>query len=113
MTVLHHVNKSVPRPAPFSSITPITSSNPTANYSDVLNMALKYNNWTLAFSELQMAFDLPLVQIHDSIVNDFKPEYTCNTINISPPLAEETSFVNPATPELSTSMTQKPTDQCF
>ena len=105
MTILQHNKKPVPRPSP--SATPATSTNPSANYSDVLNMALKFNNWTLAFTELQKAFGLPLVQIPNTIINDLKPEFAGNSSinNISPP-AEELSFVRPVSPEPDISLEQ-------
>ena len=91
-TVLKHQNKPIPRPAPFS--VPSSSADPqitpTTSYSDVLNMALKFNNWSLAFKELQKAFGLPLVLIPDSIVNDLKPEYTGNSTNSLPQEKDQT-----------------------
>ena len=95
----------VPRPSP--SATSVTSTNQSANYSDMLNMALKFNNWTLAFTELQKAFGLPPVQIPNTIINDLKPEFAGNSsiINIPPP-AEELSFVRPESPEPDFSLKQ-------
>ena len=96
-----------PVPNPSPSATPATSNNQTANYSDVLNMALKFNNWTLAFTELQKAFGLPPVQIPNSIINDLKPEFAGNstTLNIPPPAAE-LSYVRTESPELDISLEQ-------
>ena len=64
MTVLKHLNnKPVPRPAPFSVFNQTASPQiPPTTYSNVLNITLKFNNWTLAFSELQKAFGLPVVK---------------------------------------------------
>ena len=97
----------VPKTTPSPSAVPATSTNQSANYSDVLNMALKFNNWTLAFTELQKAFGLPPVQIPNSIINDLKPEFAGNSsiINIPPP-AEELSYVRPESPEPDISLEQ-------
>ena len=116
MTVLQHPNKKpVPRPAPFSvSNQPASQQTQTTSYSDVLNIALKFNNWTFAFSELQKAFGLPVVNIPNSILNDLKPEFS-GTSSIPPPElptpAKELSFSNPTTPEVNKSYEQVDSDK--
>lgn len=55
-------------------------TNPTTSYNDCLNMALKFTNWTKAYTEFQKAFGLIVVEIPGAIINDLRPEFTNESV---------------------------------
>ena len=111
MTILKHKNKPIPRvmpsqspPSNLSNLQPITTS-----YSDCFSMALKFNNPFEAFTEIQKAFGLTVVELPEKFKNDLKPEFGGNLyVPPSPPSnsiqSKELDVQNPSTSTLNTSI---------
>ena len=77
------IKKTIARPSAFSAVaqSPSTSQNDqinqiisSASYSDRFNIAVKFNNWAKAFSELQKAFELKIVETPESIKHDLRTD---------------------------------------
>ena len=89
---------------PVNEISPAQIN--TTSYSDCFNMALKFNNPFKAFTEIQKAFGLKIVEMPESLHQDLKPEFAGDIfIPPSPVNIPEEISLPPNSP--STSMADK------
>ena len=110
-------NTTPPIPNSNTSLSPNNNNNNTSNsstfspnitYDQILAMATRFNDWPVAFKELQKAFNIsPVIEIPPILHNQLKPNYhkinqfDQSTLPITPPLAQSPlSSIPPSSPSL-------------
>lgn len=105
-------NTSIP-PTSNNTINPLAPMAPMTTYSDVLKMALMFNEWYTAFITLMGIFGLPKVEFPPSLRAQIKGRVEDTEPTIAQPATYPIGMLNPIIPTTSNTSQHISTNQIF